>query len=501
MLSNRPKVLVVAGLDSGGGAGISADCITVYDNGAFALPTVSALTCQSLKSVYAVENSSNELFAQCLNTALNDWDKISAVKIGLVCKKDHLDILLDFLSNKLKDTPVVWDPVLTATAGRLDSADLKSNLKAILSVTTIFTPNLPEALELANWSMDDLKEKGINQLCQYFLDMGLKNIIIKGGHRQECDEAVDVFASDNLSFTMSYGKKAGDGAHGGGCALSSALAALLAQGYAAFDAAVLAKAYITKGIFQSAVIDNEYRPPIGHHGFVDNIDFCPYVKEEGFPTSAYNFKRVVDKLGLYPVCDNLEFLAQLLKLGVRTAQLRIKDSEDKNLYLKIMQAVELGREYGARIFINDHYKLAAKAGAYGVHLGMEDLRDADLEFIYKHNLALGISTHGPYELLKAYQLNPSYIAIGHIFETKSKIMPSKPQGLDKLQRQVTLLQGKVPLTCIGGIKLEHLESIAKTNIGSIALITALSDIKDNELLKQAVDKWIEVIGNGQDESL
>lgn len=499
MLNNRPKVLVVAGLDSGGGAGISADCITIYDNGAFALPTVSALTCQSLKAVYAVENSSNELFTQCLTTAINDWDKISAIKVGLVCKQDHLDILLDFLQHQAKDIPVVWDPVLTATAGRLDSADLKANLAKILSVTTIFTPNLPEALELANWTLDDLKLKGIHKLCEYFLDMGLKNIIIKGGHRQELAQAVDIFASNDLSFTMSYNKKLGDGAHGGGCALSSALAALLAQGYAAFDAAVLAKAYVTLGIYQSAVVDNEYRPPIGHHGFVDNIDYCPFVQEEGFPTKGYDFKKVKSKLGLYPVCDNLEFLEQLLRLGVRTLQLRIKDSQDPNLYSKIEKAVALGKQYKARIFINDHYELAAKAGAFGVHLGMEDLKEADLEFIYKHNLALGISTHGPYELLKAYQLNPSYIALGHIFKTQTKIMPSQPQGLDKLYRQVRLVQGKVPLTCIGGIKLDSLAQIASFNIGSIAVVTALSDIKDHTKLKQDVATWLEGIGNGQDE--
>lgn len=496
---NRPLVLVIAGLDSGGGAGVTADCLTIYDHGAFPLPTVTALTVQSLKQVAAVENTNDELFVKTLKTAIDDWPQISAVKVGLICKQSHLDLLLKLFNDKFKAIPIVWDPVLTATAGRLDSADLKANLKSILQVCTIFTPNLPEALELASWTPQMLKERGVRALCQYFLDLGAKNVIIKGGHLDDVTEACDVFASNTLSFSMSYAKKVGDGAHGGGCALSSALAALLAKSYAPFDAAVIAKAYVTSGIYNPALKVNEYRPPIGHNGFIYDLDYYPQVFEDKFPNKVYNFDKTVIDMGLYPVVPDNEWLEKLLKLGIRTIQLRIKNKADPMLFEKIQKAVKLGLQYKARVFIDDHYELAIKAHAYGVHLGMEDLITADLDSIKAAGLKLGISTHGPYEMLKAYQIRPSYIALGHIFPTNSKVMPSKPQGVEKLSKEVKILRGKIPLVAIGGIKFDSLEAIKNTNVGSVAVITALTDIKDDEFLAKTVKQWLDVIGNGGDE--
>lgn len=496
MSSDRPLVLVVAGLDSGGGAGGSADCITVYDNGAFALPAITALTVQSLKEVAGLENASDKVFRDTLELAVRDWPRISAVKVGLVCAKSHLDILLDFLANRLKGVPVVWDPVLTATAGRLDSADLKAQLDDILPLVTVFTPNLPEALELASWSEEDLEKRGVRELAGFFLGKGAKSVIIKGGHRADAEHAEDRFACDGLFFTMSYPKKKGDGAHGGGCALSSAIAALLANNYAPFDAAVLAKAYVTQGIYEPAVNSDDYRPPIGHNGFVQDIKYCPRIIQEGFPGKNYGFGKTVAQMGLYPVVADNEWLERLLKLGVKTIQLRIKDKDDPDLYGKIEKGVELGKKYQARVFIDDHYDLAIRAKAYGVHLGMEDLMEADLQKIKDAGLALGVSTHGPFEMLKAYQLDPSYIALGHIFPTQSKQMPSKPQGVGHLAAQVRLLKGRVPMTAIGGIKYDRLGDVMDTGVGSAAVITALTDIKDQGELEKTVASWLARAGSG-----
>ncbi|MFN6886558.1 thiamine phosphate synthase, partial [Proteus mirabilis] len=88
--------------------------------------------------------------------------------------------------------------------------------------------------------------------------------------------------------------------------------------------------------------------------------------------------------------------------------------------------------YNARLFINDYWQLAIKHHAYGVHLGQEDLDIADLDAIKQSGLCLGISTHNDTELQRAKRLLPSYIALGHIFPTTTKDMPSKPQGLRAL---------------------------------------------------------------------
>ena len=96
---------------------------------------------------------------------------------------------------------------------------------------------------------------------------------------------------------------------------------------------------------------------------------------------------------------------------------------------QIIRAIELGRQYQAQVFINDYWQLAIKHGAYGVHLGQEDIEESNLAQITRAGIRLGLSTHGYYELLRIVQIHPSYIALGHIFPTTTKQMPSKPQGL------------------------------------------------------------------------
>ena len=497
MTNKRPLVLIAAAVDSGGGAGVTADVLTVHDHGAWGLPLVLAVTSQSLKQVAGVESVSPAMFDNMLNVALTDWEKISAVKVGLMTDKNILDSFLNALETKLKGVNVVWDPVLTATAGRLDSADLKSNLDRILKVTTIFTPNLPEALELAGWDKERLKRDGIFNLARVFIEKGAKNVIIKGGHSgDDVNTADDAFVSKDLAFIMRLPKVAGDGAHGGGCALSSALAALLAKDYAPHDAAVLAKAYVYQGILEPDLEDNAYRPPLGHHGMARDLKYFPQIIEEGFPLKADKFKPCPQRLGLYPVVDSVEWIELMLAMGVRTIQLRIKDKQDPELFNKIKRAVFLGKTYKARVFIDDHYDLAIEAGAYGVHLGMEDLREANLDKIAKSGLHLGVSTHGMYEALKALQLNPSYIALGHIFPTQSKVMPSKPQGIEKLTQEVNLLNDVAPTVAIGGIKLNNLDGVLASNVGSVALITGITKAEDPIATLQ---EWLTLCKNGGDE--
>ena len=130
MLKNslRPYVLLIAGVDSGGGAGITADCLTVFDTGSWPLPCVSALTAQSLLQVASVEAVDVEIFKKTLDTAISDWDKPRAIKIGVITSQKILTTLLEYLEGPLSGIPVVWDPVLCATAGGMDSADLKADL-------------------------------------------------------------------------------------------------------------------------------------------------------------------------------------------------------------------------------------------------------------------------------------------------------------------------------------------------------------------------------------
>lgn len=197
------------------------------------------------------------------------------------------------------------------------------------------------------------------------------------------------------------------------------------------------------------------------------------------------FPATASRLGLYPVVDSVEWIARLLEVGVRTIQLRIKDREAAAVEPSIIESIALGKRYNARLFINDYWQLAVKHRAYGVHLGQEDLDVANLNAIREAGLRLGVSTHDDRELDRALAIRPSYIALGHIFPTETKAMPSAPQGLTELQRHLARLKG-ISTVAIGGISLARAPAVLATGVGSIAVVSAITQAPDWRAATQAL---------------
>ncbi|MDK9761701.1 thiamine phosphate synthase [Vibrio sp. D420a] len=197
-------------------------------------------------------------------------------------------------------------------------------------------------------------------------------------------------------------------------------------------------------------------------------------------------------LGLYPVVDDVSWIERLLPMGINTIQLRIKDPQQAGLEQQVKKAIELGRQYDAQVFINDYWKLAIKHGAYGVHLGQEDIEESNLAQLSKAGVRLGLSTHGYYELLRIVQIHPSYIALGHIFPTTTKEMPSKPQGLVRLAlyqklidtipygtaRESTKQQLGFPTVAIGGIDQSNADQVWECGVSSLAVVRAITFSSD-----------------------
>ncbi|WP_407436815.1 thiamine phosphate synthase [Lelliottia sp.] len=190
-----------------------------------------------------------------------------------------------------------------------------------------------------------------------------------------------------------------------------------------------------------------------------------------------DFPPVPFRLGLYPVVNSVAWVERLLQAGVKTLQLRIKDKRDEDVEPDVVNAIALGRRYGARVFINDYWQLAIKHQAYGVHLGQEDLETTDLNAIRDAGLRLGVSTHDDMEIDVALAVRPSYIALGHVFPTQTKQMPSAPQGLEQLTRHIERL-ANYPTVAIGGISLERVPAVLKTGVGSVAVVSAITQAAD-----------------------
>ncbi|YCI81886.1 thiamine phosphate synthase [Enterobacteriaceae bacterium] len=206
------------------------------------------------------------------------------------------------------------------------------------------------------------------------------------------------------------------------------------------------------------------------------------------------FPAVPRRLGLYPVVDSVQWLERLLAAGVRTLQLRIKDKQEQEVEAEIVAAIALGKRYRARLFINDYWRLAVKHDAWGVHLGQEELETADLAAIRAAGLRLGVSTHDDMEIDVALAVRPSYIALGHVFPTQTKQMPSAPQGLAQLAAHVRRL-GDYPTVAIGGISLERAPAVLETGVGSIAVVSAITQAED---WQAATRSLLELAGVGDE---
>ena len=207
-----------------------------------------------------------------------------------------------------------------------------------------------------------------------------------------------------------------------------------------------------------------------------------------------NFPPVPFRLGLYPVVDSVAWIERLLAAGVKTIQLRIKDKQDDEVEADVITAIALGRRYDARLFINDYWRLAIKHQAYGVHLGQEDLETTDIEAIRAAGLRLGVSTHDDMEIDVALAARPSYIALGHVFPTQTKQMPSAPQGLEQLARHIDRL-GDYPTVAIGGISLERAPAVLATGVGSIAVVSAITQADD---WQAATTQLLQLAGAGDE---
>jgi hydroxymethylpyrimidine kinase/phosphomethylpyrimidine kinase/thiamine-phosphate diphosphorylase len=462
-----------------------------------------------------------------LNCLLDDLMP-SAIKIGMLANAEQIQLVSHWLGSELAnyqhqhkvDIPIIWDPVMVSTSGQsLTLANNQPCMQDYLSLAnqvTLMTPNEFELKQLADMLRSDGDDTSNSDLDCVAHALPT-NILVTGGDSHD-DYATDWLAAKSISYTSAYHEHQSIGFrssrvdtlhnHGTGCTLSSAIATVMALGYPLLDAIVIAKAYVHQGLSYAYAL-GKGPGVLARKGWPCELVNFPNILLPKYPnicdTSALNFVSIEAPLQVYTVTQSLVVLEQVLKAGARTVQLRIKqdaDSDDQAEHSQqdkhsqqaiendIIRAIALGRQYKAQVFINDHWQLALKHAAFGVHLGQEDLLRANLLQIAEAGLALGLSSHGYFEMLLVQQLSPSYLAIGHIFATPTKQMPSLPQGLIKLSRYVQLLNGKLPLVAIGGVTMHNLADLKATLVNDVAVVRAIELAEDPGLSWQAFQqKW------------
>ena len=191
----------------------------------------------------------------------------------------------------------------------------------------------------------------------------------------------------------------------------------------------------------------------------------------------------------YPVLPDAAMIARLVPLGVRLVQLRFKGAVAE-IPAQIAAALAICARHGAQLVVNDHWQAALDQGADFIHLGQEDLDSADTAAIARAGMRLGVSTHDRAELDRALALNPAYIALGPVWPTLLKLMPWRPQGLEKLTRWKSRL-GDIPLVAIGGLTPERLPDVFAARADAAAVVTDLVAAADPEAQTRL---WVQATG-------
>jgi hydroxymethylpyrimidine/phosphomethylpyrimidine kinase len=240
------RVLVIAGSDSGGGAGIQADVKTIAAFGAYAATAITALTAQNTLGVHAVHMVPPDFVGRQIAVVLDDIGA-DVVKTGMLGDAATVEVVCDTLTRHAERIPVVVDPVMVATTGaRLLAPDALAMLKRrLLPLACLITPNLPEAEALAGMAIPDIT--AMHHAACAMLSLGVPAVLLKGGHLPG-DLVVDLLATVDGVEEFVAPRIASRHTHGTGCTLASAVAAGLAQGASLRSAVVRAREYVRAAI-------------------------------------------------------------------------------------------------------------------------------------------------------------------------------------------------------------------------------------------------------------
>ncbi len=259
------RVLIIAGSDSGGGAGIQADIKTVTVLGGYAATAVTAVTVQNTTGVSAIHDIPIDIVIGQLEAVLSDLGA-DCIKIGMLHTPEITQAVVDVLS-QVDGIPLVVDPVMVAKGGAslLANDSLKIFREQLLPLTTILTPNFPEAKYLTGIDPEENPEDVLSTLA----DLGVKFALLKGGHLSG-NNLIDRLRIET-GEVLSYESQRIDTihTHGTGCTLASAIATGLAQGESVKEAVIRARAYVLEAIRTAPEFGKGYGPL--NHGHIINM--------------------------------------------------------------------------------------------------------------------------------------------------------------------------------------------------------------------------------------
>ncbi|KAI5055033.1 hypothetical protein GOP47_0030178 [Adiantum capillus-veneris] len=478
--SRMPHVLTVAGSDSGAGAGIQADLKACGALGVYCSTAITALTAQNTTGVQGIHVTPDDIFAMQLESVFSDME-VDVVKTGMLPTAQIINILCSQLNfSPSPRSGLVVDPVMLATSGdRLAGHEVLDVLcKKLLPLADIVTPNLAEASILSGRkNLHTLSD--MHEAAKVIKDYGPRYVLVKGGHLDGSDDAVDVLY-DGESFCELHGVRIETrNTHGTGCTLASAIAAEMAKGAQVVAAVQAAKHYIQDALQFS----KRLRIGKGPHGPLNHLFALPKHTEK---PKHHIFKP--SDLKVYAVTDSgmnrrwqrstAEAVKSAIEGGATIVQLREKEAESGDFFQEAVCCLEVAREHGVPLVINDRLDVAMACGADGVHLGQSDLPVCEARLLLGPYKIIGASCKTAEQAQKAYQDGANYVGSGGVYPTNTKKNNKTigPEGL-----RTVCESSPLPVVAIGGINASNVEEVLRSrlaNLHGVAVVSALFDKPD-----------------------
>jgi hydroxymethylpyrimidine kinase / phosphomethylpyrimidine kinase / thiamine-phosphate diphosphorylase len=525
MTTAPPIVWSIAGLDTAGGAGLSADQRAADALGAHLCPVTACLTAQNSRGVQALfPVSAQALEAQLQALALDLPPR--AIKTGLLGSVEAIEAVARWVDHWRARAPagtdphlhlaLVVDPVFKASAGGQsfsDEAIVQAYRVLLVPRATVITPNRAEACTL----LGHVETTDIPAQAHALQVLGARAVLITGGDAehdsshaptasQDKHHSIDWLQTPHAQGWLTAPRVNTPHHHGTGCTLASGIAAALALGHASADACVLGKMLTHHALMHSHVAGQGAGPVKAKAGFAAGPEqggapipllglghalpwaLAPAPAAEGAPlfkafTPPHN--------GLYGIVPTAAQLAQAVDAGMRCMQLRHKDREGlaDHLGRSLSQALRAG----VQVFINDHWQdaldlldaqgtgtsLGASGLSVGLHLGQEDLlaltpTEQQRLLDARSRVMLGLSSHSLWELARAAGCGASYIACGPVQATTTKDMPWRPQGTHNLRWWVA--NSPAPVVGIGGLLTpQDLAGFANCGAAALCVVRALTE--------------------------
>ncbi|MGE0111062.1 bifunctional hydroxymethylpyrimidine kinase/phosphomethylpyrimidine kinase [Aquabacterium sp.] len=498
----RPPVIwSIAGQDSAGGAGLSADQRAADALGVHLCPVVSALTAQHSREVEAVFPVPAAQLESQLRALSGDLPP-RAIKTGLLGSVTAIETVARWVDHWRAQTPagsdphrqlaLIVDPVLDASAGGTpfsDEAIVAAYRTLLLPRATVITPNRAEARRLLGEpATHDGPAAALPALARALRTLGARSVVITGGDApmrsdgRTSAHCLDWLDSPHAQGWLTAPRVPTPHTHGTGCTFASGVAAAWALGHVEADAIVLARMLTHHALARSHAAGQGAGPVMAHADFAAGAqaggaplpwlglgEALPWqltLGDADAPVPAPLFQPFAPPPdGLYGIVPDSVQLGHALQAGLRCVQLRHKNHIGLQAHLD--RSVALCQAQSAQLFINDHWRAALQTlahrfetessgpnAAVGLHLGQEDLLALDASDRHtlldaRQRLMLGLSSHSLWELARAAGCGASLIACGPVQPTTTKDMPWVPQGTDNLSWWVR--HSPAPVVAIGGL--------------------------------------------------